>query len=149
MHTSAWPDTEESRPMMSLTDMLNRVSPSTNPWGTQLITYPGLLPRHQVFGNSSSSATIQPVPYPLSGLSIKSLYLQIGDKDVRQDSAKCSAQVQIMSVVLLLSTSAATPSQNANKFARQIPSQANCPYWSYVGPWKFRKITFSIILTLL
>ena len=38
---------------------------------------------------------MQPIPYPLSGPSIKPLSLQFRDKDVMWDSVKCFAHVQI------------------------------------------------------
>lgn len=38
--------------------------------------------------------SIHPILYPLSGLSIKSISLQFGDKNFMQDSVKCFAQVQ-------------------------------------------------------
>ncbi|KAK4822239.1 hypothetical protein QYF61_011880 [Mycteria americana] len=40
------------------------------------------------------SATIQPIPYPQSGPSVKSMSLQFRDKDVVRDSVKCFAQVK-------------------------------------------------------
>ncbi|KAK4831314.1 hypothetical protein QYF61_016803, partial [Mycteria americana] len=42
--------------------------------------------------NTTLSVTIQPIPYPLSGPSIKSMSLQFRDKDVMQDSVKRFAQ---------------------------------------------------------
>ncbi|GAB0205260.1 hypothetical protein GRJ2_002991600 [Grus japonensis] len=50
---------------------------------------------YQAVDGNSLSATIQPFPYPLSGLSIKSMSLQFRDKDVMRDSVKCLAQVQV------------------------------------------------------
>ncbi|KAK4816062.1 hypothetical protein QYF61_011070 [Mycteria americana] len=53
-----------------------------------------LLNGHQAIDCNSLSATIQPIPYPLSGPSIKSMFLQFRDKDVLWDSVKCYTQVQ-------------------------------------------------------
>ncbi|KAK4828658.1 hypothetical protein QYF61_000376 [Mycteria americana] len=50
---------------------------------------------HQAVDCNSLSATIQPIPYPPSGPSIKSTSLQFRDKDVMQGSVKCFAQVQL------------------------------------------------------
>ncbi|KAK4826701.1 hypothetical protein QYF61_010916 [Mycteria americana] len=49
---------------------------------------------HQAVECNSLSATIQPIPYPPSGPSVRSMSLQFRDKDVTWDSAKCFAQVQ-------------------------------------------------------
>ncbi|KAK4813652.1 hypothetical protein QYF61_014951 [Mycteria americana] len=49
---------------------------------------------HQAVDHNSLSASIQPVPHPPSGPSVKSMSLQFRDKDVMQDSVKCFAQVQ-------------------------------------------------------
>ncbi|KAK4829762.1 hypothetical protein QYF61_006486 [Mycteria americana] len=49
---------------------------------------------YQAIDRNSLSVTIQPIPYPLSGPSVKSMSLQFRDKDVVQDSVKCFAQVQ-------------------------------------------------------
>jgi len=43
----------------------------------------------------ASHATIQPIPYPPSGPSIKSVSLQFNDKDVMGSSDKCFAEVQV------------------------------------------------------
>ena len=44
---------------------------------------------------SSLSATIQPIPYPESGPSIKSIFLQFGVQNVIQDNVRRFAQVQV------------------------------------------------------
>ncbi|KAK4824261.1 hypothetical protein QYF61_012527 [Mycteria americana] len=49
---------------------------------------------HGAIDCNSLSVTIQPIPYPLSGPSVKSISLQFRDKDVVRDSLKCFAQVQ-------------------------------------------------------
>ncbi|KAK4823457.1 hypothetical protein QYF61_002293 [Mycteria americana] len=49
---------------------------------------------HRAVDHNSLSATIQPIPYPPSGPSIRSISLQFRDKDVMRDSVKCFAQVQ-------------------------------------------------------
>ncbi|KAK4813670.1 hypothetical protein QYF61_017637, partial [Mycteria americana] len=49
---------------------------------------------HGAVDRYSLSAPIQPIPYPLSGPSVKSMSLQFRDKGVVQDSVKCFAQVQ-------------------------------------------------------
>uniref|UniRef100_A0A663DJS2 Zinc finger matrin-type 1 n=1 Tax=Aquila chrysaetos chrysaetos TaxID=223781 RepID=A0A663DJS2_AQUCH len=48
--------------------------------------------KHQI------NVTVCPIPYPLSGPSIKSTSLQFRDKDVVRDSAKSFAQVQVADV---------------------------------------------------
>ncbi|KAK4832903.1 hypothetical protein QYF61_026546 [Mycteria americana] len=50
---------------------------------------------HRAIDCNSLSATIQPIPYPPSSPSIKSMSLQFRDKDVVWDSVKCFAQVQL------------------------------------------------------
>ncbi|CAM9177511.1 unnamed protein product, partial [Bubo scandiacus] len=51
---------------------------------------------HQAAVDSNAlRVTVQPIPYPPSGPSIKSMSLQFRDKDVMQDSVKCFAQVQV------------------------------------------------------
>jgi len=50
---------------------------------------------HHAIDHNSLSATIQPIAYPLRGLSIKSMSLQFTDKDVMWDSVKFFAQVQV------------------------------------------------------
>ncbi|KAK4832092.1 hypothetical protein QYF61_020707 [Mycteria americana] len=50
---------------------------------------------HRAVDHNSLSATIQPMPYPPSGLSVKSMSLQFRDKDVMWDSVKCFAQVRV------------------------------------------------------
>ncbi|GAB0197840.1 hypothetical protein GRJ2_002249400 [Grus japonensis] len=49
---------------------------------------------HRAVDCNSLSVTVQPIPYPPSGLSVKSMSLQFRDKDVVWDSVKCFAQVQ-------------------------------------------------------
>ncbi|KAK4825444.1 hypothetical protein QYF61_027474 [Mycteria americana] len=49
---------------------------------------------HQTIDCTSLSVTIQPIPYPPSGPSVKSTSLQFRDNDVMQDSIKCCAQAQ-------------------------------------------------------
>ncbi|KAK4811014.1 hypothetical protein QYF61_015718 [Mycteria americana] len=49
---------------------------------------------HRAVDRNSLSVTIQPIPYPPSGPSVKSMSLQFRDKDVVRDSVKCFAQVQ-------------------------------------------------------
>jgi len=39
--------------------------------------------------------TIQLTPYPASGPSMKSVFLQLGDQDIMQDSVKCFPQIQV------------------------------------------------------
>ncbi|KAK4831140.1 hypothetical protein QYF61_015443 [Mycteria americana] len=50
---------------------------------------------YRATGCNTLSVTIQPIPYPPSGPSLKSMPLQCRDKDVVQDSVKCFAQVQV------------------------------------------------------
>ncbi|KAK4808881.1 hypothetical protein QYF61_007996 [Mycteria americana] len=52
-------------------------------------------PGHRAIDHNSLSATIQPIPYPPSGPSVKSTSLQFRDKDVVRDSIKCFAQIQL------------------------------------------------------
>lgn len=52
--------------------------------------------------------TVQLIPYPLSGPSVKSMRLQFRDKDVAWDSIKCFMQVKVGDVALSLSSSAVT-----------------------------------------
>ena len=40
------------------------------------------------------SETIQPIPYPSSGLPVKFMSLKFRDKNVMRDSIKCFTQVQ-------------------------------------------------------
>ncbi|KAK4823520.1 hypothetical protein QYF61_003029 [Mycteria americana] len=49
---------------------------------------------HQAIDRNYLSETIQPIPYPSSGPSVKSMSLQFRDKDGMRDSVKCFAQVQ-------------------------------------------------------
>ena len=48
-----------------------------------------------VADSNSLSVTIQPIPCPPSGPSVKSMSLQFRDKDVVRDSVKCFTQVQV------------------------------------------------------
>ena len=50
---------------------------------------------HQAVYCDFVCATIQSIPYPPSGASIRSMSLHFRDKDVVQDSVKCFAQVQV------------------------------------------------------
>ncbi|KAK4831337.1 hypothetical protein QYF61_017468 [Mycteria americana] len=49
---------------------------------------------HRAVDRNSLSVTMQPISYPPSSPSIKSMSLQFRDKDVVQDSVKCFAQIQ-------------------------------------------------------
>ncbi|KAK4827563.1 hypothetical protein QYF61_019187 [Mycteria americana] len=49
---------------------------------------------YRAVDRNSLSVTIQPIPYPPSGPSVKSTSLQFRDKDVVWDSVRCFAQVQ-------------------------------------------------------
>ena len=53
---------------------------------------------HWTINWNSLSVTIQPIPHPASGPSIKSIFLQFGNQDVMWDSVKCFAQVQVNDV---------------------------------------------------
>ncbi|NXW36374.1 CFA99 protein, partial [Phaetusa simplex] len=55
---------------------------------------------------NSLRAAIQPVPYPLSSPSIKSMSLQFRDKNVVRESVKCFAQVQIDNIPIKLNAAA-------------------------------------------
>ena len=50
---------------------------------------------HRAIDHHSFSETIQPIPSPPSGSSVKPMSLQIRDKDVVQDSVKSFAHVQV------------------------------------------------------
>ncbi|KAJ7411464.1 hypothetical protein BTVI_50155 [Pitangus sulphuratus] len=49
---------------------------------------------YQAIDCNSLREIIQPIAYPPGGLSVKSMCLQFGDKDVMSDSVKCFAQVK-------------------------------------------------------
>ena len=49
---------------------------------------------HWAIDHNSLRVTIQPIPYPLSGPSVKSMSLQFRDRSALQGSVKCFAQVQ-------------------------------------------------------
>jgi len=55
-------------------------------------------PGHRAFDCNSLSVSIEPVPYPTSGPSVKSTSFQFRDKDIMRDSVECLAQVQVDNV---------------------------------------------------
>ena len=57
---------------------------------------------HGAIHCNSLSAIIQPIPYPLNGPSIKSMPLLFRDKDVVQDSVKCSCTTLFLWALALL-----------------------------------------------
>ena len=52
-------------------------------------------PGHRAVDCNSLCASIEPVPYPMSGPSVKSMSFQFRDKDIMWDSVECLAQVQV------------------------------------------------------
>ncbi|RMC13969.1 hypothetical protein DUI87_09053 [Hirundo rustica rustica] len=82
-----------------LTKTLENTSPNTNPRGTPHVTALHLdmkrLSTVALWSLRSLSATMQTIPYPFTGPSIKSMSLQFRDKDVVWDNVKCFAQVQV------------------------------------------------------
>ncbi|KAJ7406662.1 hypothetical protein BTVI_64973 [Pitangus sulphuratus] len=82
---------------------------------------------HPTTGHNSLAATTQPILYPPSGPSIKSMSVQFSDKGVMRDSIKCLAQVQVASVALALSTNSITQTQKPTKFVRcDLPLVKSC-----------------------
>ena len=73
--------------------MLNSTELSTDLWETPFVT--GLHLDIKPLMATLLSATIQPIPYPLSGPSIQSMSLQLREKDVTRVSVKWFGQIQV------------------------------------------------------
>ena len=75
--------------------MLKSIGPKTVPWGTPLVTSLQLQYIHTTIDHHPLSVAFQLVPYPPSGLPVKSTSLQFGDKDVMGNHVKGLVQVQV------------------------------------------------------
>lgn len=88
--------------------MLINTNTNRNPWGVS--THHSSLPGHKAVDCNSLRAAIQHIPFLLSGPSVKSISLHIGDKGAMQDCVKWFAQVWIDDISCLYCFLSTAPS---------------------------------------